>query len=399
MEVLFTPSNGRYSVHDDLIYTVRDLVKANDPGTYPDYRYIADVYNGADLVARLKAYPQPDTKVGVFNISNILRNYLTPVFNPTPNTFNAQTLTTGDWNVSGTVIFGEEYDFVQYLNVSGTTGLLFYGHYNGRKIGVVTNLEAEADFESVRPRTTFVYRNTDNCFIPYLNVSLSNTVSVTITLYNSVGGVIATKTASETIPVVASMGLINIGIAGVNAFMSPDFVTEGTAYYTVTLDSVGEPAQTITINVLCEDKHDVYTLHFMNRFGGFETMSFSKVSRQSVNIEKSEFGKLPYTLNAGVPEYYTSNKVYNETRSVFASQFTEKMTLNTDLLNDDHYVWLRDLVLSPMVFMEFESGSDVYFVPVNIIATDYEMKKSVNDKVSNLTLEVEFGDRFNAQFR
>jgi len=27
------------------------------------------------------------------------------------------------------------------------------------------------------------------------------------------------------------------------------------------------------------------------------------------------------------------------------------------------------------------------------------MKKSVNDKVSNLTLEVEFGDRFNAQFR
>lgn len=400
MEVLFTPNNGLYSVHDDLIYTVRDLVKANDPGTYPDYRYIADVYAGSELVARLKAYPNPDTKIGEFNISSIMRNYITPVFNPTPNQFNAQIMGLGDWNVSGTVTFGEEYGFTQYLNVSGTSDIFFYNHYNSRKLGVVSNLISEANFKSVRPRTTFTYRDTSNLFIPYLNVSLGNNVQVIVTLFDANNNVIATKTANETIPVINSLGILNIGIAGINEFMSPDFVTEGTAYYTVRLTSLFHAAQTYRINVLCEPKHDIYTLHFLNRYGGFETMSFNKVSRQSINIDKSEFGKLPHTLTgAGVPEYYSSNKVYNETRSVFASQFTEKMTLNSDLLNDDHYTWLRDLVLSPMVFMEFTSGSDIYFVPVNLTATDYEIKKSVNDKTSNLTLEVELGDQFNAQFR
>jgi hypothetical protein len=369
--------------------------------TYPDYRYIADVYNGAELVARLKAYPQPDSKIGVFEIGTILRNYITPVLDPTANQFHAQTLGSGEWNVSGTVIFGEEYGFTQFLNVSGTTGILFYGHYNGRMLGVVSNLIPSATFKSERPRITNIYRTTKNSFIPYLNFSLGNTVPVTITLYDSSNNVIATNTANETIPVSQSLGILNIGIDGINEFMSPDSVTDQVAYYTVTLTSLLQPAQTIRVNVLCEPKHTVYNIHFLNRWGGFETMSFSKLSRKIIDIEKSEFGKLPYTLSAaGVPEYYNSNNVYNETRSVFASQYKEKMTLNTDFLTNDEYIWLADLVLSPMVFIEMEDDSEtVFHVPLIITETNYEFKKSVNTKPNQLTINIEFGDQFAAQFR
>ncbi|HVX51246.1 MAG TPA: hypothetical protein VHB48_13855, partial [Chitinophagaceae bacterium] len=88
-------------------------------------------------------------------------------------------------------------------------------------------------------------------------------------------------------------------------------------------------------------------------------------------------------------------KVYNETRSTYASQYTEKMTLNTDIITDEEYIWMADLVLSPLVYME--TGG--YFIPIAITATSYEYKKRINDKLTNLQIDIEFGDHFNTQYR
>lgn len=385
------------SVHGDLLYVVHEATKANDPVAYPDYRYIADVYAGSELVTRLKAYPHPDTKMGIFNVSNIFRNYITPVFNPTASQFLAQVMGAGDWNVSGTVVFGEEYDFVLYPATITGVGRTFYGHYNGRLIGLSTNLLAEANYLSARPRTTSIYRDTNNSFVPYFNYSASNTVSVTVTLYDINNNVISTKTANETIGELEYIGIINIGVSGINEFMSgTGSVTDDTAYYTVSLTSLLQPAQTIRVDLLCEPKYTVYTLHFLNRFGGFESRDFTKVSRKTIDIEKKDFGKLPYSVNAsGEVSYYNSNNVYNETRSVYSSQYAEKMVLNTAALTDSEYTWLGDLILSPMVYIEM----DGYFIPIVISQNNYEFRKSINDKITNLTLSIEFGDQFNAQYR
>lgn len=392
-----TQPGTRYSVHGDLLYVVHESVKANDPVTYPDYRYIADVYAETELVARLKAYPQPDTKMGIFNISNILRNYITPVFNPTANEFVAQTMGTGDWNVSGTVRFGEEYDFTLYPETIAQVSNTFFGHYNGRMLGVNTNLLGVSNYLSERPRITSIHRDTANSFIPYFNYSLSTNVTGTVTLYDDDNNVLSTKTQAVVIPQLTSLGIVNIGIDGINDFMSgTGSVTEDTAYYTVRLTSLSEAAQTIRVNLLCESKYDVFTLHFLNRWGGFESRDFTKVSRKIIDIEKKDFGKLPYTVNAsGVVSYYNSNNVYNEQRSVYSSQYREKMTLNTDVLTDDEYTWLGDLILSPMIFME----QDGFFLPTVISQNNYEFRKTINDKVTNLTVSVEFGDQFNTQYR
>ena len=393
MEILFTPGSY-YSVHDDLIFTVRDNIKANDPVTYPDYRYIADVYNGAELVARLKAYPQPDSKIGEFNISNILRNYITPVLNPNLVSFDAQDMDLGDFNVSGTVIFGEEYGFTQYLNVSGDTGRRYFGHYNGRKLGVQTNLSSLVNkFATIRPIITTVYRNSKNVFLPFFMNADDPTVD--IRLYNYDGSPGYSVTTSQ-IANDFHLSILNISPAAIDAMVFPIF-TEQTEYYTVEVGASG----IYRFNLVCEPKYDVHILHFLNRFGGWETKEFTKLSRKNINIEKSEFGKRPHTLSdAGVPQYYSSSNVYNETRSVFASQYKERMTLNSDHLTDGDYIWLSDLVLSPIVYMEMTNDDDdIFFIPIVITETDYEIKKGVNDKSKNLTINIEFGERFNAQYR
>lgn len=385
-----TQPGDYYSVHGDLLYVVEEATKAADPVTYPDYRYIADVYVGAD-VHRLKAYPQPDTLMGIFNTGSIIRSYITPVFNPInpTSTFDSQTLDAGDFNVSGVVVFGEEYGFTLFPATIAGVGKKFFGHYNGRMLGTLTNLAAYyGKIATVRPDRTSVYRNSLYNFLPYF-VNTSG-ITVNIESYTEAGvlqGVVNDTIAKPD----GSMQIFNISPDGINASYPP-IIDANTAYYTVDLGT----SRRLTIDLVCESKYTVHTLHFLNRFGGFESKDFTKVSRKTIDIEKKDFGKLPYTVDgAGLVSYYNDNNVYNETRSVYSSQYKEKMVLNTDALTDEEYIWLADLVLSPMVYLEM----DGYFIPVIITGTNYEFKKSINDKITNLTINIEFGDQFNAQYR
>jgi hypothetical protein len=188
-----------------------------------------------------------------------------------------------------------------------------------------------------------------------------------------------------------ALQVLNVSPGLINT-LTPGFIDSATEYYTVQIGLTS----LFRFDLACEARYEVYRVHFLNKFGGFETRNFSKVSRNKIEINKSSFGKLPYTIDAsGNVVYYNSNNVYNETTSVYASQYGEGLTLNTDILTDDEYTWLGDLILSPLVYVEREG----YFLPANITDTNYEFKKQVNDKLTNLTIEIKFGDQFNAQYR
>src|ERR1043165_4210788 len=75
LSLLYNP--GEYfSAHGDLIFTLLEDTKPFASGTYPDYKYVCDIYIGGAQVARLKAFPRPGDKIGVFNIGNVVRNYI-----------------------------------------------------------------------------------------------------------------------------------------------------------------------------------------------------------------------------------------------------------------------------------------------------------------------------------
>jgi hypothetical protein len=639
--VINSAPGANYSAHGDLIYVVYEATKANDPTTYPDYKYVADVYIGGELITRIKKVPQPDNKRGVFNIGNIVRNYIGATFNPSPTDFLAQELGQTDFFVNVTVKFGEEYNFTLYTNLTIDAPRTFYNHYNGRLIGQNTNLTPFLDkFATIRPFKTAVNINDEFTFIPYFpysgnaydvviskygsaapgspvtiewgyfasdpyatvdsetmqfslayasgsnslslnytsagtskylvlkepssqpikttwyNTILNNgtvpdsvfrsptvigsyryyvsripvvldstnyailygngnpsgpspvyTQSITETItptplpagaasmvytldeqltpdfiddnaqvldngsnlgtlnspgtltravnagdtylieafceadstaanakmrlttvkdgvliydeqipaingaYLSKTGIaqpgsvyISTITTIDTTEPVESVDIdddepvnpvyglhvLNVSPGGINT-LAPGFIDSGVEYYTVQIGS-----QTFRFDIVCEARFDVYRVHFLNKQGGFETRNFSKVSRPSIKIEKTSFGKLPYTIDgSGNVLYHNSNNVYNESKSVYASQFEELLSLNTDILNDDEYTWLGELMVSPLVYLERDS----YFLPMNITATNYEFRKQVNDKLTNLTIDIVFGDQFNAQYR
>lgn len=374
------------SLQDDLIYTVAEVVKTGNPTLYPNYKFVADVYVNGVMITRIKKTPNPTTRIGIFNIGQVVRNYLALFFNPTANVLVSQQIGTGAFWLDIQMKFGEEYSYTTYTNLTIDSSRKFFNNYNGRLVGVTSSLAAFANkVASNRPTTGQCFFENNSCFIPYFPISTS-AVNLVVTPYGG-GNVYSTTFTPST---AYDLQLLNVAPGNLNA-IAAGTINQSTTYYTVAIGS-----QTYRIDLICEPIYEKYVLHFLNKYGGFESKIFSKVSRKTLNIEKKDFGKLPYNVDiSGVVTYKNANNVYNESRSVYASQYKEKLTLNSDFITDNEYQWLSDLILSPMVYIE-DSG---YYYPCVITENNYEPKKFINDELTNLTLSVEYGERLNAQYR
>ncbi|MGN6416113.1 MAG: hypothetical protein ACTHMC_01385 [Pseudobacter sp.] len=383
------------SAQDDLIFTVYEATKANDPVTYPDYKYVCDIYVGANQVARLKSVPHPDNKRGVFNIGSIVRNYLSTTFNPASSTLRAQQIGLGEFFINVTVKFGEEYDFVLYTNLTVDSERRYYNHYNGRLTDLNTLLANYLDnITSARSSPVKVNRS-ENWF--FLSFFPSSTAPITIraTSFNS-SGTIDVKTQSYTPAAAFNLQIFNLAPVNLNNFW-PGFINDAVEFVQVKFELPDAPFNPQrTIELTCEPRYQPYMLHFLNRFGGFDSIECSKVSRKEINIEKESYGRLPYIIDAsGMVRYKNSNNVMYESEANYSSLYKEKMTLNTDILTDQDYQWLADLARSPLVYFEDLN----HFVPVSVNLPTYDIRKRINDKLTSLPINIEFGNQLNAQYR
>lgn len=387
MALTITDTPDTYSsLHDDLIFTVSETVKTADPSTYPNYKFIADVYVNGTMVMRDKKIPHPDTLIGIFNFGQVIRNYLATTFNPTAAQLKAQELGSGAFFLSIVVKFGEEYSTTTNLNVTVDSARVFFNNYNGRLVGTDSSIAALTNkVASSRPAIAEVLLTTSHYFIPYFPTTTS---AVSFTATPTGGGSVYSTTFTPS--AANTLQILNIAPACLNALQAGT-INASTRYYTVAIGS-----ESYRIDLICEPIYSVYPVHFLNKFGGWESKLFNKVSRRTIDISKKDYGKISYTVDAsGVVSKRNSNGVYNETKSVYASQFTEKLTVNSDILTDAEYAWLEQLVVSPMVYVQ--DGS--YFFPVSVKASNYEPKKVINDDLTNLTIELEFGNQLSAQYR
>lgn len=388
------------SAHKDVLFTILEDVKPFDSTTYPDYKYVCDVYVSGIIIARLKSFPRPGDKIGIFDIGSVVRNYLTTEFIPHPTDVFYQKLGSGQFYVEVTCKFGEEYGFTTYPNIIIDSDRTYFNHYNGRQFGTNTILPNYLDkVTSTRPYATSVTRTSTHNLIPFLT-SDDSTVVCELKYYNKSTGLVR-QTSFNIVPTAASVNellQVNISPIALNFNFPATQIDDYIDYYTVKFSTPNIVDDSIyRFDIVCEKKYEVQTLHFLNKFGGFESKEFTKVSRKTHNITKSDYSKSPYVIDSnGIPAWYNStSKVYNEQSSVYASTWEEKMQINTDILTDAEYVWIGELIKSPLVYFQ----SNGYFYCVKIADSNYEEKKIINDKLTNLVVNIEFGETFNTQYR
>jgi hypothetical protein len=165
----------------------------------------------------------------------------------------------------------------------------------------------------------------------------------------------------------------------------PGGIPSGTTSYTITPKASGGNTIGSVFTVYIDDRCSKYNsvdLFFLNKYGAVESFRFDRVRRDNFTSVKNTYRKNPYTLNNSSGTY-TYNRL-EHSKSDYYNEMTQRTTLNSNFITEAEAVWLKELINSPRVWMY-----DTEIIPINIITSDYEQKYHINDKVFNLTLEVE----------
>ena len=151
-------------------------------------------------------------------------------------------------------------------------------------------------------------------------------------------------------------------------------------YYKVGLYDFGDNllGSEIRVNVdTCTQLYTNYRLHWLNQYGGWESINFNKVSTQKSEINRNIY-KIP------TPIGYTIN---DRLKRQFQTTITDKVAINTDWLTDTQLDWIRGLFESPIVF--YEQGSNM--IPVQLTNASYDTQYYTNGrKLHNVTAEMEY---------
>lgn len=178
------------------------------------------------------------------------------------------------------------------------------------------------------------------------------------------------------------------------AITSGDFST--CVYYTVRTKATGIgafPGTTEVFKIYIDTECQRYPsrrLHWLNKFGVWDSFTFSLVSTDSTKVEGNRYEK-----EKGIweDENYIY-PLYQGEGTTFSKRAEDTLTLNSDWLKQDVQQWLvRELYESPKVYLE-SSGS---FEPVNVTNASYKLKVSRRDGLIQELVEIQRTYSFNSQ--
>jgi hypothetical protein len=124
---------------------------------------------------------------------------------------------------------------------------------------------------------------------------------------------------------------------------------------------------------LCEIKYTPLTCTFINRFGGWEFLTFFKANLQSIDVNSKDFNLLPSSVNY--------NPLQGQKR-VFNQQGKQKIKCNTGWVDENYFELIQDLLLSEIVLLDNK--------PVIVKSQSSEYKTHLKDKNINYEIEFEF---------
>lgn len=359
------------SINNEMLFVVYESTKANDPVTYPDYSYVCDVYVDSTLVERLIARPDPTYKMGIFDISKALQPYASYGFKKSSTKEDYST------RVEYQLKFGEQYDGTLYTNLltdSTRYGVKTYAVRPFTSSSVLANGLA-SNMPSVI--TTYKEDISNVQVLPYYS-NVSGVVDLTATIKDKNGTTLSTITFDNSDYVAYNLRQFNLE----NSQSQADHAILSGPF-------------DLRINYRCS-KYPIYTLVWLNPYGGYESQTFGMVSKKVIELSKKDFAQTSFRINASGEVSYHANSVYYGSKRGYAANVKVKLNLTSHLLNESEYTWLADLFISPDVYIyEPETG---LFIPVTIVANNYEYRTYKNSRLTPLQFEVEFSDIYNSQF-
>jgi len=382
------------SLHDDLWFVVDSTNKAST-----NFKYVFDVYVDSTLVARIKQFPDVTSTKGIFNAGNIMRNYATSYFQP--NTI--QYLFSGSSDSiykQYTIKYGEEYGGVTYTNLVEQTYVAFNFYYPD----FYNPAQSPTYFKSYlnewltnRDTSNIECAFTDKLHIGYMTASgVTTNVYPSVQLYNENGTPSGSPVTTGTDPR-NTYSLLDISPGGINGWYGSTVVPSTAYAYGVKLHNGTSFGDEVKVKLVCNPNYSPIALHFLNQLGGYDTMHFRLVNKESRNVESKQYegNKYRYNSSATAMRTYDDYNRINPGANKFVVEHSTMYKLRSNYLNVTDYNWARELIQSPEVY--FEQGG--YYYPVVTMTSNWEEKKRIADKMFNLELDVQIANKKYSQFR
>jgi hypothetical protein len=140
----------------------------------------------------------------------------------------------------------------------------------------------------------------------------------------------------------------------------------------------GESVEVINVEEIEECKYTPYKITFVNKFGGLQDIWFFK--RSNLSMQTTEESYKANIVSGGT---YSIN---SRQKTVFDKKGVERLQLNTGFYPESYNEVFRQLSLSEELWITY--GTDV--LPVTLLSSELTYKTSLNDKLINYTMDVEF---------
>ena len=127
-----------------------------------------------------------------------------------------------------------------------------------------------------------------------------------------------------------------------------------------------------------ECKHTPHKVTFINKFGAKQDLWFFKRTDTSISTSKTDYKS--NIINSG------SYNVNEHQTKILTKQGKEKLVLNSGFVDEQMNEVFRQLMLSEKVWIEVNNQT----LPINISSSSLSFKTSLNDKLINYTIEIEY---------
>jgi hypothetical protein len=381
------------SAHDDLwfVATSTNVAQTN-------FKFVFEIYINAALVATVKQFPDPVNSKGLFNAGSIVRNYISTYFKPVAGSQTLFTYDGDDIYLPYQVRFGEEYGGTTYLNLSNTT-VNAYNFVNQpfRSFGSSELSTYVSDWLTTRDLANVDVNFNESNFVSWMNPSGSTVaMTATIRVLDEAGSTVGspTTTSSQTI---SAFSLMDVSPVAINTLIGSSFIGASAFGYGVKLNYASTSSEEIKCRIACQNKFTPITLHFLNQLGGYESMTFRLVNKESRSVDSKAYRRNGWQYDSGSTSMrrYNANNVANPGDVQFSTEQSVALKLRSGYLSVTDWNWLRDLIVSPEVYMTRQG----YYFPVRIKTNNWEQRAQYADKSNFLELEIESSVKIYSQFR
>jgi hypothetical protein len=137
----------------------------------------------------------------------------------------------------------------------------------------------------------------------------------------------------------------------------------------------------------------VYTVHFLNKPGCFETINFSKRADKESQVTKSTFRRDPRRFDASAETYTYSASTPQE--YVLSIMEKETLKLSTNWLSEDQAAAYQYLNKSSFVYLD--TGPDDDYLPLKVTTSTLRPYIKNNEKLYQLIIDFELAHINTAQ--